>query len=456
MSGNYKDNTTQRCLPCTSSSGKILRQCSEFANTVCDSASGCSAGQGPIPDQSATGCCATCEVGVTHGGPFPDGTGTGYTCMDVSTCLPGTENTTEPTGTSDRQCSSCTAFDNYTAIAAATYQPNDGSIPGVVTTCLPVSRCPPGEGASSAPTLIADTICEACPTDASGQWFSLDGGPCQPPTACPPGQEQRTASTASTDRVSWPTCSPGFYARTTATGLVCQRCARGTFSSVNDRDSCLRKSHYCQAGDEIAEGSVGDATRGTVCTPCVQGVTFSTGAVGGQCEPVTLCGPDTQESAPPTTITDRVCAAVKSEASSAENDAGSDSIMLIIVIVIAALIVVAFVIIALVVVKKAQNGPANDFDRNIAFETPLYDQAETSNPTFGEDNTYSEPVMAGGAAYVDFQGGQEEEEEEGTGYMDVPAGQNNADGGISGYMDVSPQVQADFGDDTSDEEEEDI
>ena len=434
MLANYKDNATQTCVPCSTSSGQIRTQCSEYANTVCESAAGCSAGQGPIAD-TASGCCEDCEVGVTYSGRFA---GTGFTCLPLSPCLPGFENTTEPTLTSDRQCSACTAFDgDYNNIAAATYQPNTGSITGngLVTTCLPVTPCPLGQGATSAPTDRSDTDCEACPADANGQWFSLNGEPCQSPTRCGTDMEERIASTASTDRVCWPTCYPGNYTRVdTAMGRVCRRCARGTFSTRNNMATCEPKTRNCQPGEEITAGSMEDATQDTSCRPCVRGIGFSTDGAG-QCESVTECGPNFQESAPATISTDRVCVAVAGEASSGEEkDSGSDSMMLMIVVVIAILLVVVFVIIAMVVVKKAK-GPANDFDRNIAFENPLYDQATTANPTFGDDNTYSEPNFA-----------------EGDGYMDVPADQKNNDGGGTGYMDVSPDAE----NDASEEEEEDI
>ena len=470
--GYYKDNTTQRCVQCSASDGQqVVSQCSEYVNTVCnaDANAGCGAGQGPSDSSSAGGCCANCEVGVTYSGPFPAGEGTGNACLGVSTCGPGTENGADPTASSDRQCLSCTAFDgNYTTMTA-TFQANDGAVPGVVPTCENARRCPLGQGATSPPTITSNTVCANCPADASGQWFSPDGRPCQVPRGCSPGEQQTTAPTATTDRVctacpsmQWSDgsracrrytgpCRPGFgeTARPTPNSdRVCVACLAGRQWSDGSR-LCQPYREPCAPGF----GQPGRLNTGSdrVCNRCVPPASWNDGTVpGSPCQDVTQCSPGEEETTVPTETTNRVCvptttitttAAVDSAASTEKDNTSDSNMMLIIVIIVFMFLFIGIaVVVALAVVKKAKNAAGRGDNRNnIAFENPLYEnQGETHNPIQDEDATYAEPTTGGG--YMDFPGAQEDEED--TGYMDVP-GQDDDGGGTSGYMDVSPQVQVD-------------
>lgn len=192
--------------------------------------------------------------------------------MRVSDCPQGYFESSQPTATSDRICSSVSP------------------------------PCMSGYYQTAAPTKVADRVCTLCQEGSVASPGSAIGiEPCE---ACKPG----TAITTSGQMgpCSAHSCPAGTADDDSDPTTECTQCAPGTFQAASGKTSCMAAATGCPAGQEITVAAT--ITSDRVCTLCAH-ETFKANADGSQCTAVTSCTSGLSfEVTSPTSSTDRKCA----------------------------------------------------------------------------------------------------------------------------------------------------
>lgn len=140
-------------------------------------------------------------------------------CSKWSDCDAGTYIEAEGTATTNRQCSPCSSMtyqdqanqasckdvpsgsyrvsasdieacpagyrcvdgQQHRCVLGQTYQSKTGQ-----SECLDISRCGPGKRMTKAPTLVSDTVCDACVSGTYNAELSSLNSTCLPLSTCPP------------------------------------------------------------------------------------------------------------------------------------------------------------------------------------------------------------------------------------------------------------------------------
>jgi hypothetical protein len=169
-------------------------------------------------------------------------------CEPLTECGAGTRVSTQPTPTSDRECSPC----------------GDGTFNRTLnaSSCTAWSECGAGESESVPPSATSDRVCSTC---GAGKYEA--SGECKVLTTCGADQYESTAPTAKSDRScrDLSTCEPGSKqtaAPTDTSDRQCAACASGTFSNEVNATIC---ETWTVCGTNQKESKAGTPTTDVVC-----------------------------------------------------------------------------------------------------------------------------------------------------------------------------------------------
>ena len=143
--------------------------------------------------------------------------------------------------------------------------------------------------------VLTSFLCSGiCPNGTFGQ-----NGQCISTTQCPPGTMLVAPATSSSNRVCQ-TCPAGTSDISGNASAPCFQCPAGGYTPAMSVGPC--SLYVCNVGTADL-----DDNPATPCQPC-DGVTDYQGQPGQTfCNNVTVCGPGYQELRPPTAFSDRVC-----------------------------------------------------------------------------------------------------------------------------------------------------
>lgn len=234
-------------------------------------------------------------------------------CMNVTQCLAGSQQSQSPTSSSDRICLLC---------------PQGQFTNGPEQTCHNLTQCSPGSYISVNGTLSSDNMCSTC--DATmGFYQNLPGQyACNILTNCYAGQAQKTAPTSSSDRLcanclsgtfttepnalmctQWTICGPGYTLLrpgSSTTDNYCGPCGYGTFKNYTGNGICYNVTSDCIAGQYQVAGPTATSDRN--CAICNNALGFYQNVPGQTfCKMLTVCQIGQQDSVPPTPSSDRQC-----------------------------------------------------------------------------------------------------------------------------------------------------
>eukprot|EP00049_Salpingoeca_infusionum_P005502 m.92811 g.92811 ORF g.92811 m.92811 type:complete len:2840 (+) comp12991_c0_seq1:76-8595(+) len=288
------DRVCSECSVCPDGRFEI-RSCSRLEDTQCAGCSAC----GPTEYMSApcsdsdTQCqkcssCAPSEFAFTPCGLTQD-----TDCRALSSCS-GTEfELIPPTPTSDRLCKTASVCvgDEYEYRVKTTTSDR---------VCTPRTVCDPGEEALA--SSLADDenrVCTPCPAgstdhDANGKSLCRE---------CPPGTFVPTGSIGACSNFL---CDSGYADTDRNSSTPCERCEVGV--NFADEVGATACTPVTPCADGYAISSRATVRQDFQCSPCVLGLTFSSG--GAPCALAKVCGRDQYQTAPPTLSTDTQCASL--------------------------------------------------------------------------------------------------------------------------------------------------